>query len=112
MLALATIASVVCGNLLLKLGAMRSTESGLVAWVVDWRILSGLALFSAGAVFYLLLLRRLPLNVAQSFLVAQFVGVILGSYFILHEPLPLIRLGGIVLIIAGIVVVSFSYSAG
>ena len=111
MLALATIASVVCGNLLLKLGAMRSAESGLVAWIVDWRILSGLALFGAGAVFYLLLLRRLPLNVAQSFLVAQFVGVILGSYFILDEPLPLIRLGGIVLIIAGILVVGFSYSA-
>ena len=109
-LAAATIAGVVGGNLLFKIGAGRENDDEFFDWVFNWHILSGLALFGVSALLYLLLLRRMPLNVAQSFLVAQFVGVILASYFILHEPIPLLRICGIGLIVVGILVVGLSYS--
>jgi drug/metabolite transporter (DMT)-like permease len=101
--------SVVTGHLLLKIGVttVGRTDAAL-AWVLNWRVAGGLALFGVGFVIYILVLRWVPLNVAQSFFAAQFVGVVVGSRFILGEELPSLRLAGIVLIALGIVVVAWS----
>jgi drug/metabolite transporter (DMT)-like permease len=105
------IAGACAANLLLKIGSATDLSRGLAAYL-DWRILTGLALFALSAIFYLLLLRRVPLNVAQSFMALQFVGVILGSYFILHEPLSALRMVGVLFIAIGIVLVAVSHTAG
>jgi undecaprenyl phosphate-alpha-L-ara4N flippase subunit ArnE len=98
----------VAANVFLKAGAMVPAAERTIMGVCDWRTLLGFAFFGTSAVVYSGVLQWMPLNVAQSIAASQFVAVILASALILAEPIPLIRLIGIVLIIAGIVVVSFS----
>jgi uncharacterized membrane protein len=57
---------------------------------------------------YSLVLRILPLNVAQSFTAAQFIAVILASTIVLGEAVSVQRWLGIVMINGGIVIVALS----
>ena len=109
---LAMVSSAIAGNLLLKSAAVATHSSSFLGQISDPRTLFGLMLFGASAFGYLALLKLVPLNIAQSFMALQFVGVILGSYLVLNEPLPTLRLVGVALIAVGIVVVGFSQSSG
>jgi drug/metabolite transporter (DMT)-like permease len=104
------IAFTVIANLLLKTGAVMGRDAGGVWWlqILNWRILAGFASFGVAALFYTLLLRTVPLNVAQSFTAAQFVAIILASALILGEPIDWVRWGGILLITCGIAIVAWS----
>jgi drug/metabolite transporter (DMT)-like permease len=104
----AMIISAVVGNLLLKTGATARPPSGLVMMVLHPSVICGLTLFGAAAMLYLLVLQRLPLNVAQSMMALQFVGVMLGSVLVLGEPMPPARLLGAILITTGVIVVGWS----
>lgn len=102
------IACTVAANLFMKAGAMVLPAERTIMGIADWRTLLGLLLFGTSAVVYSLILQRLPLNMAQSIAASQFVAVILTSALILAEPIPPMRLIGIFLILAGILIVSFS----
>ena len=99
----------VAANVLLKMGAMIPAAERAIMGVWDWRTLLGFVFFGSAAVIYSAILQWMPLNVAQSIAASQFVAVILASALILAEPIPLVRLVGILLIVAGIVVVSISH---
>ena len=105
------VACSIAANLLLKTGVGSSsglaTGTELLA-LFNLRVVLGLASFGLAFLFYALALQRVPLNVAQSFLVAQFVGVIIASALILGEPISLMRWGGIALIASGMAVVAYS----
>ncbi len=92
------------GNLLIKLGVSK-TRPGLF---LNWWVIIGLGLFVASFAIYIFLLRRVSLNVAQSLLASQFITVILGSYFILHEPLSNLRIFGVSMIALGILIVAYT----
>lgn len=101
--------STVAGNLLFKLGAVsENSEKFSIMHFVNWKIFSGLVCFAVAAFIYLLLLRTIPLNVAQSFLPIQFISVIIASALILGEPIGLLRWSGIFLIMLGIAIVAYS----
>jgi undecaprenyl phosphate-alpha-L-ara4N flippase subunit ArnE len=101
---------VVIANLLMKTGAVMGRESGgsMLAQLLNWRIIMGMACFGAGALCYVLVLRTLPLNVAQAFAAAQFVAVILASAFVLSEPIGPLQWVGIGLITSGIAILGWS----
>ena len=108
-LILLTLSSVVAGHLLLKIGVTKAgSPNAMLGWLLNWRVASGLAMFGLGVLSYMMVLRLVPLNVAQGFFAAQFVGVILASHFVLGEELTSLRVGGMVLIVLGIVVVAWS----
>ncbi len=100
----------VIANLLLKTGAVAGRESGGAWWeqLLNWRIAAGFASFAVAALFYTLVLRTVPLNVAQSFTAAQFVAIILASALVLAEPISAARWAGIALIACGIAIVGWS----
>jgi drug/metabolite transporter (DMT)-like permease len=101
----------VTANLLLKSGVAESgVSSSGISGLLNWRVLAGLLSFGAGVVFYILILTKLPLNVAQSFASIQFVAVILASWLILGEPIGSMRWIGITLISLGIVLVGITVS--
>ena len=103
----------VAANVFLKAGAVVPGAERTIAGLCDWRTLLGFACFGTSAVIYSGVLQSMPLNMAQSIAASQFVAVILASAVILAEPIPPVRLIGILLIVAGIAIVSFSYkSAG
>ena len=104
------IVGMVTANIMLKAGAgapgWRPVEIGPV---LNLKVVCGLAAYVLCAGLYITLLRDLPLNVAQSFLAAQFVAIILASHLILGEPIDVTRWAGIAMIAAGIAVVGFSH---
>jgi len=65
-------------------------------------------LFGCGGIVYALLLRRVPLNIAQVFAAAQFVGVVIAAGLVLGEPISPARWFGIGCISFGIVLVGLT----
>ena len=108
LLLIVAVIGVIAGNMFLKLGAMRGEQASILALMLSWRVLTGLGLFAVAAVLYISTLRVLPLQVAQSFMVTQYAGVIVASYAILGEEISLLRLCGIVLIGGGVAIVSLT----
>ncbi len=104
------IAFTVIANLLLKTGAVMGREAGGEWWtqLANWRVAAGFGSFAVAALFYTVLLRTVPLNVAQSFTAAQFIAIVLASALVLAEPITGIRWVGMALIAGGIVVVGWS----
>ena len=101
----------VLANLLLKTGASApGVAQGQWTGLLNWRVAGGLASFALAAFFYVVILTRLPLNVAQSFASMQFVAVILAAALVLGEPIGLLRWAGIVMICGGIFLVGLSTS--
>ncbi len=107
---LAMITLTVVANLLMKTGAVMGRDAG-GPWLdqfANWRIALGLVCFGSAAMFYIFVLRSLPLNIAQSFAAAQFVAVIIASAVALSEPIGPAQWIGIVLIASGIAIVGWS----
>ena len=103
----ASMACTVVGNLLLKVGA---GQKGLnTIWpfsLLNLQILLGAIAFCFAMVFYIMVLKRTALNLAQSIFAAQFVLVILAANLVLHEPIGMYRWFGIALIALGLIVVA------
>ena len=102
---LGIIGCTVGANLLLKAGAMAPASSRVLFGVLGWTSLAGLALFGVGGLAYAVLLRYVPLNVAQVFAATQFVGVILAASFVLGEPISGVRWAGIGCTALGVAIV-------
>jgi len=101
---LAVVAFTITANLILKLGAGAS-EAERVFGLLGWKSVAGLALFGCGGIVYAFLLRRVPLNIAQVFTSAQFVGVSVAASLMLGEPISTARWLGIARISLGLALV-------
>lgn len=71
----------------------------------------GMAAYALSLGMYLILLTRVPLNVATSIAALNFVAVLLASRFVLGEPIPPLRYLGFACILLGIYVVSLTQRA-
>ncbi|MDH3742322.1 MAG: hypothetical protein OER56_12070 [Hyphomicrobiales bacterium] len=96
----------VIANLLLKQGAMVPASERVFLGIFGWKSFLGFVGFAFAGLSYAVVLRWLPLNVAQSFASIQFVAVILASAVILSESIPPLRWLGIALITTGVLLVS------
>lgn len=106
------IAFTVVANLLLKQGAMVPASERMFFGVYGWKSVLGFFAFACGGLIYAVVLRWLPLNVAQSVASLQFVAVILASAFILSESIPPMRWLGIALITTGVLLVGSTLENG
>jgi multidrug transporter EmrE-like cation transporter len=73
------------------------------------RLWIGLTLFGISAVFWLIVLTRLPLSVAYPFVGVTYIAVVFWSRFVLGESVPVLRWTGVALIALGIAVVGLSF---
>jgi multidrug transporter EmrE-like cation transporter len=73
------------------------------------RLWIGLALFGISALFWLVVLSRVPLSVAYPFVGMSYVLVVLLSRFVLHEHVPASRWLGVLVVAAGIVIIGLSF---
>ena len=112
-LILLSVTSSVVGQTVIKLGTRSPSQlraDGLAALITTIMqsplILLGLALYAMGALAWIAVLQRMDLGYAYPFLALNFVLIALVSAFFLGEPVPLLRWGGIALIVAGILVVA------
>jgi drug/metabolite transporter (DMT)-like permease len=106
---IASMACTVVGNLLLKTGVQQPGVS--TVWpisLLNMRTALGAVTFCFAMVFYMMVLKRTALNLAQSIFALQFVLVIIAANVILHEPIGMQRWLGIGLITAGLFVISLT----
>lgn len=104
---LASMACTVIGNLLLKIGAGQKGISTIWPFsLLNLQIFLGAIAFCFAMVFYVMVLKRTALNLAQSIFAAQFVLVILAANLVLNEPIGIYRWLGIALIALGLFVVA------
>jgi len=112
-LILAAIGFTVVANLVLKLGA---SSAGIAPiWplsIVNFRVIAAAASFSMAFMFYTMLLRRMPLSIAQAILSLQFVFVVLAANVILNEEIGPARWAGIALMALGLGLIGLSPSSG
>lgn len=115
-LALFSVFLATAGQLLLKAGMGRVGYIGgdrlgkpvdlMIQVATTWQVVLGLALFFLSAVFWLLVLSRVPLSFAYPFAGLAYVLITAFTRFILNEQVPGLRWVGIALIIAGILLVA------
>lgn len=109
LLILASMSCTVIGNLLLKTGVQQSGVAEI--WplsLLNARTALGAMSFCFAMIFYMMVLKRTTLNLAQSIFALQFVLVIIAANVILNEPIGMQRWLGIGLIAAGLFVVSLT----
>ncbi|MBV9860321.1 MAG: hypothetical protein JO038_09505 [Alphaproteobacteria bacterium] len=104
----AVVGFAVAANVMLKLGAGATQAERIIFGLLGWQTACGLALFGCGGMIYAVLLRWVPLNVAQAITAAQFIGVVLSASLVLSEPISPVRWVGIGCIAAGILVVGLT----
>lgn len=118
LLILVSIAFAAGGQFVLKrganqLGAIGQEAAGHVVGTVwhaatnPW-IVGGLGLYALGAVAWIVVLTRVPLSWAYPILALNNIVILLISIVFLHEQVSAIRWGGVLLIIAGVYMVSRS----
>lgn len=68
-------------------------------------VMGGLGMYGFAAMLWLIVLSRAPLSTAYPLISLGFVIVAFLSWSVLGEAMPITRIGGIALIIAGVVLV-------
>ncbi|MBD2436663.1 EamA family transporter [Nostoc sp. FACHB-110] len=111
-LLLMSVFSSVAGQFFLKAGALKlgkvtisNTVSHIFSIMTIPELLIGLACYALGAVAYILLLTRVNLSVAGPSISLVYVFSMLLGYFLFKETIPVTRLVGLSLIIAGVILV-------
>ena len=100
----------VAGQLLLKAGAVG--DRGVIEQVLRWQTLDGLACYGAGAFFYILAIRRIPISVAMPMAALSYAAIAVLGHVIWNEPLTALHIAGIALVCGGVVVLAFAAASG
>ena len=70
---------------------------------------AGLVLFGISAVFWLVVLSRVPLSIAYPLVGVSYILVVLFAKLVLHESVPALRWIGVVVVALGIAVIGASF---
>jgi len=93
------------GNLQLNTGITQIALK-LVQVIFSPYVFSGMILYIASTVFWLIALSKADLSYAYPFTLLTFLLVLVGSYVVFHESFHLNRLVGAIIIAIGVIVVS------
>ncbi len=106
----------VTGEVLLKIGINHvTTHVGVfsleprVLWATftDWRVILGFALVFGGAIFWLGVISRVDLSFAYPLLALNYVIILIPSRVFLNEPITTMRLVGAMIIVIGVIVITW-----
>ena len=104
----------VTGQLLMKKGMTVVGElsffpfSNILHALLNPYVLSGFSCYGISSILWLVAISRLPLSNAYPVLSAGYVLVVFASYFFFNEPLGLLKILGIILICAGVILIGRS----
>ena len=88
-----------------------STPFATATRVAEPLLWVGLFLFGISAIFWLVVLSRVPLSVAYPFVGLSYILIVAFSRLVLNESVPLLRWVGVIVVAAGIVIVGLSFRA-
>lgn len=108
-LVLASAGFTVTANLTLKVASQHPGMGDI--WplnVINQRTFAAAGCFAMAFLFYAMLLKRMPLSLAQAILSMQYVMVILAANVLLREPIGAVRWTGIAIVAIGLILVGAS----
>jgi len=102
------------GQILLKSGLGQLGDRPGIARVLSTiltnaRVFGGFLCYGVSSLFYLVALSRLPLSYAYPMIALSYVIVTYLAWQLLGERVPLLRIGGLAIILVGVVVVALTY---
>ncbi len=103
-----------CGQIIMKMGTSQLTVSGLsimnqlLKYFTNIPILTGLVLYTLSAVFWIFAISKVQLSVAYPMVASGYVLVVILSYLLLHEPVSSLRILGLIVVVAGVVIIANS----
>lgn len=94
-----------------RIGAREVSNAGdtVMRAVKEPRLWIGLVLFGISALFWLVVLSRVPLSVAYPFVGVSYILIVAFSRFFLHEHVPTLRWIGVLIVAVGIAIVGLSF---
>jgi multidrug transporter EmrE-like cation transporter len=93
----------------MKIGANQFHSSkSLLANYLNLYVLIGFILYGISAVLWIYALSKIPLSIAYPMVSFGYIIVVIASYFILHEPINVLKSVGLFIIIIGVVLISKS----
>lgn len=98
------------GQIAFKYGAMQIVADPGVTLLekIKWPIVLGLFLYGISTIIWIMALKKVELSYAYPMVSLGYVFVFIASYFLFHEPLNWLRVGGMLFIMAGITLVAKS----
>lgn len=103
------------GQMILKIGmnqvgAFKLSDGigGIIRMFTNPYVFGGLVFFGMNAFLWLIVLSREKLSFAYPMVAFAYVLTVLLSKFVLHEDVPLLRWGGLAVIIIGILMIAKS----
>lgn len=107
---LASVALGTLGQIAFKYGAMQMASQPATTLLdnLKWPLVVGVSLYGTSTILYILALKKLELSFAYPLISIGYVLVLIASYFLFHESISWLRIGGVALILAGISLVAKS----
>ena len=98
------------GQVLLKYGASGAVEAsaGFVEQLFRVHTMIGLVCYGGAALLYIVALRRIPMSVALPCTAVSYVAIALIGWYVFNEPLGVQKVGAIILICGGVVMLAFA----
>lgn len=93
----------VVGQILLKQGA---GAADFIAQLLRPSTIVGLGFYALAALLYIVALRKIPVSVAFPSVSLSYVVVAVAGHFLWNEPFGMTQIGGLILICAGVFVLS------
>lgn len=93
------------GQLFFKIGAVQLGR-GWTSWLMNWKLLMGLAFYGIATILFLYVLKSAPLSIAYPIIATSYIWVSLLAAAFLGEPFPVYKWSGVFLIIAGIIIIT------
>jgi len=103
-----------CGQIVMKMGTSQLAVSGLsimnqlLKYFTNIPILTGLVLYTLSAVVWIFAISKVQLSVAYPMVASGYVLVVILSYLLLHEPVSSLRILGLIVVVAGVVIIANS----
>jgi undecaprenyl phosphate-alpha-L-ara4N flippase subunit ArnE len=94
-----------------SLGGMPISMAFVRGLLLSPHLWAGMVSYAVALGSYLVLLTRVPLNVATSIAALNFVAVLVAARVVFGEPIPALRYAGFALILFGIWLVSLTQRA-
>lgn len=102
----AAIISSLIGQVLLKAGAEALNGASFLAQLMRWQTMLGICFYGAGALLYIMALRKIPMSVALPCTAASYFVIALIGWWFFGETLGAQKIAAIALIAAGVVLLA------
>lgn len=98
------------GQIAFKYGAMQmvAQPGNTLLEKIKWPIVLGLFLYGISTIIWIMALKKVELSYAYPMISLGYIVVFIASYFLFNESIGWLRIGGMLFILTGIVLVAKS----